>query len=103
MPLDGLQISEKEASLGEIMRARSMNYWLEKISAEDIAKLWTELRESVRDVQPRILLDLWANGTMLNRDFRVVVTAPTTGDGFVVHFTFEGTSKSDGGSNANNS
>jgi len=86
-----------EASSVEILKARSMNYWVERISPADIEKLWSELRASVRDVEPRILLDLWANGTIFNRAYRAVVTAPTTGDGFVLSFTVLDTSESDGG------
>jgi hypothetical protein len=86
-----LQTRESEASLAETLRARSMNYWLEKTSAADIGKLWNELQVAVRDVQPRILLDVWASGTISGRGYRAVVTACTTGDGFVLTFTVQDT------------
>jgi hypothetical protein len=91
--MDDLQTSEREASLEETLKARRMNYFVEQMPAEDMMKLWKGLQASVKAAQPGILLDLWASGTILNRDFRAVVTACTTADGFVLTFTVGGTSK----------
>jgi hypothetical protein len=93
---EDLQISGSAASSEEILKAHRMNYWLERISAEDMAKLWQELQDSVKDAQSNISLDVWASGTISNRAFRAAVTACTTGDGFVLTFTVGGISKSDG-------
>ncbi len=91
-PKAGFEISTSVASSAEILKARSMNYWLGRISAEDIAKLWTQLQGAVRDVEPRIMSELWASGTIYDRGFRAAVTACTTGDGFVLSFTVSDTS-----------
>ncbi len=89
--MPALQINVKEVSSDATLRAHYMNYWLEKISPEDMSKLWTALQATVRGVPPSITLEAWASGTIFKRAYRVAVTAPTTGDGFVLSFTVSGT------------
>jgi hypothetical protein len=86
-----LQTNVKKVSSDAMLKAVCMNYWLEKISPEDISKLWAALQATVRGVQPHTISDAWASGTISKRAYRAAVTAPTTGDGFVLSFTVSGT------------
>ena len=77
-----------EVSSGAHPTARTMTYWLERISPEDIGKLWKQLRACAKDAKRPITWVQWANGTITQgQDFRVDVTAYTTHDGFAVRFT----------------
>jgi hypothetical protein len=82
-----------EASSDALQTDRTMTYWLEKISPEDIGKLWKQLRAYAKDAKRPITWVQWASGTITQgQDFRVDVTAYTTHDGFAVRFTVTDTS-----------
>jgi hypothetical protein len=82
---DGSQTSV--VSSDALQTALTMTYWLEKISPEDIGKLWKQLRVCAKDAKRPISWVQWANGTISKEVYRVVVTAYTTQDGFAVRFT----------------
>jgi hypothetical protein len=85
-----------DLSSADVWMAHSMNYWLARISPLDIARSWKGLAECVKDASEPIVSAKWASGTMFREDFRVVVTASTTGDGFALHFIVSATSTSNG-------
>jgi hypothetical protein len=90
-------VSQTEGvSLGDPLTDRSMSYWLEKISPEDIARLWKQLKENAKAAQPRTTWVQWVNGTISNLALRVDVTTCTTRNGFVLVFTGNTTSTSNG-------
>lgn len=89
--MPALQINAKEVSSDAMLKAHSMNYWLGKISPEDMSKLWNALQATAKGAPPSITLEIWASGTISGRAYRAAVTAPTTGDGFVLNFTVSAT------------
>jgi hypothetical protein len=86
----GAGVSSEEALTG-----RAMNYWLEKINPEDIARLWMQLEACAKGVLPRTTWVQWVNGTIDRAALRVDVTACTTQGGFVLSFTVSDTSTPD--------
>lgn len=77
----------------------AMSYWLEKIKAGDIVRLWKRLGGYAKDARHHITLERWVNGTISRAGYQVDVTAYTTEDGFVLRFTARDMSKLNGGSN----
>jgi hypothetical protein len=89
------EITTSVASSAEMQKARFMNYWLEKINPEDIARLWMQLEACAKGVLPRTTWVQWVNGTIDRAALRVDVTACTTQGGFVLSFTVSDTSTPD--------
>ena len=100
MRKDALQMLISGALSGEHLTERSMNFYLDRISATDTAKLWEHLRASAKAALPRTTWVQWVNGTIERVGLRLDVTACTTHDGFVLHFTVRDTSTLNGGANA---
>jgi hypothetical protein len=93
----GDSLTPKNGALSAAPRTvRSMIYWLEKISPDDIARLWNELRVSAKGAKRRTISGRWVSGITRKADSRVAAIVYTTPHGFVLHFTAELMSKSDG-------
>jgi hypothetical protein len=83
-----------KVSSAERPTARSMNYWLERISLEDMMRLWLDLKDIAEDVPFVTMLACSGNGITSREGFRVGVIASALADGFVLSFTERATSKS---------
>ena len=95
-PLGDSLTSASVHSLDGHQMVPTMSYWLEKISPEDIGKLWTALRACARAASEHITSELWESGTTLRLGFQVDVTASIMPDGSVRISIGEGTSGCDG-------
>lgn len=78
---------KKTRSLAERQTARSMNYWYARISPEDIARYWLNLKVFAKGAKHPITSQIWANGITGREDFLVDATASITRNGFVLRFT----------------
>jgi hypothetical protein len=72
------------------------NFWLAKISAQDIEKSWKDLLECAKDAKHRITLGASVNGTMPKGVCLEGATVCITRSGSVLIFTANITSKSNG-------
>lgn len=91
-----LPIFANAVSSEEGLTEWNMNFYTERISPDDIVKLWLHLRESARAALPRTTWVQWASGTISKGELQAGVTACITQGGFALHFIVNDMSKSAG-------